>query len=272
MKKAFAATIAAALASLASAPALAVLAYDTPFSVVSQDFNSLASTGTSQSWTNASTLGAGWYLFRQPAASPVALTTIGVDNGGLSSGQFGSYGSTGSEERALGGLGSGGAYFANPSTGAVAGWIAFAVQNTAGHPLGGFNVGYDGEQWRTSNRATQTMVFEYGFGATFDAVTSWVAPGGTFDFTSPVASETAAAVNGNVAGLAAGLGGFVNTVIPKDATLWLRWVERNDSGNDHLLAIDNFTFSAIPEPTAALFGSLVACGLGLTVARRTARD
>ncbi|HMP15358.1 MAG TPA: hypothetical protein PKD70_15885, partial [Saprospiraceae bacterium] len=39
-----------------------------------QDFNTLATTGTDIVWSNNTTL-AGWFLFRQPASSPVAITT-----------------------------------------------------------------------------------------------------------------------------------------------------------------------------------------------------
>lgn len=39
-----------------------------------QDFNSLATTGGSVTWSNNVTL-PGWHLFRQPASSPIAITT-----------------------------------------------------------------------------------------------------------------------------------------------------------------------------------------------------
>jgi hypothetical protein len=59
----------------------------------------------------------------------------------------------------------------------------------------------------------QTMVVEYGFGTSFTAVSTWTPSGSGFNFTSPVFTNTAsgAAVDGNTAGLIAGLGGSVNT-------------------------------------------------------------
>jgi hypothetical protein len=104
------------------------------------------------------------------------------------------------------------------------------------------------------------MVLEYGFGGTFQTVSTWTAPGGNFDWTSPVNAATAAAVDGNSAGLVANRGGTIsNLTWPNSETLWVRWVERNDSGSDHGLAIDSVSFQAvaIPEPGAFLFGGLI---------------
>ncbi len=209
-----------------------------------QNFDSLATTGTANPWSNGETL-AGWYLFRQPAPG-AAITTYDAGSGTSTTGAFYSFGAAGSSERALGGLGSGGAYWGSPASGAVAGWIALAATNATGADIGSLTLSFDGEQWRNGGNTTaQTMVFEYGFGATFAAVTAWTAPGGSFDWTSPVATATAAAVDGNGAGLVAGRGGTLTTLDWNPGeTLWLRWVEVNDAGNDHGLAIDNVSLVA----------------------------
>lgn len=224
----------------------------------SQSFDSLAASG-SNAWTNDSTL-AGWSLFNKSSS---AVSTYSANDGASNAGAFYSYGSAGSSERALGGLGSGGSYFGSPASGAVAGWIAVAFQNNSGSALKGFELSFDGEQWRNGGNASkQSMVLQYGFGSTFSSVTSWSAPGASFDWISPVASTSAAAVNGNVAGKATNLGGTINASWNVGDTLWVRWTENNDVGNDHGLAIDNFKMSvvAVPEPeTYALF----LAGLGL---------
>jgi hypothetical protein len=88
------------------------------------------------------------------------------------------------------------------------------------------------------------MVLEYGFGSSFTTVASWTAPGGSFDWSSPVVGSTAAMVDGNAAGLLADRGGVLAGLDwQAGQTLWLRWIERNDSGNDHALAIDNFSLT-----------------------------
>src|SRR5262249_31632660 len=89
-----------------------------------QNFNTLPTSGTNQAWSNDTTL-QGWYLLRQPAAAPVAITTINATTS--NTGTFNSFGGGTTNpvsDRALGGTGSGGAYFGSPSSGAVAGWMA----------------------------------------------------------------------------------------------------------------------------------------------------
>lgn len=236
-------------------------------SAYNQNFDSLTSTNsTGQAWSNDSTL-PGWSLFRQ-AAPGTAITAYGGDNGASNSGQFFSYGSTGSSERAFGGLGSGGAYFGSPTSGTVAGWLAVGIVNNTAGSLGSFTVSFDGEQWRNGgNTSAQTMVLEYGFGASFTTVPTWTAAGGAFNFSSPTVGATAAALDGNAAAnRVAGLGGTVSATWAVGQTLWLRWIENNDVGNDHGLAIDNFSFSSVPTP-----GALALMGLGGLVAGRRRR-
>ena len=266
---------AAAVAALVPAAQAAVV-IASGGQVYTQNFDTLASSGTSVAWANDSTL-AGWSLFRQPAPG-TAITSYMADNGGGSSsntGSFYSYGATSSTDRALGGLGSGGAYFGSPVSGAVAGWIAASFTNTTSSALDGFAVQFDGEQWRNGGNTTaQSMVMQYGFGSSFGAVTTWTAPGAAFNWTSVKNTSTAAGVNGNVDGRVANVGGTVSTPWAAGTTLWVRWIENNDSGNDHGLAIDNSKLTAgnavnaVPVPPSA---ALMAAGLGvvaLVVVRR----
>jgi hypothetical protein len=233
----------------------------------SESFDTLTTSTATTAWANDATL-AGWSLFNVTGA---AITTYAADSGGSNTGTFRSYGSTGSGERALGAAGSGGSYFGSPASGAIAGWIAVAFSNDMATPITGFTLGFDGEQWRNGgNTSAQPMVLEYGFGSSFGSVT-WTAPGGSFDWNSPVIGSTGGAVDGNAAGKVTGLGGTIATSWAPGDTLWIRWTERNDIGNDHGLAIDNLSFSvtAVPEPgtTALLLAGLAAVGF---VARRRA--
>jgi autotransporter-associated beta strand protein len=218
----------------------------------SQDFNSLATNGSNVTWANNSTV-AGWSLFNK---TPTAITTYNPDAGG-GNGGFYSYGSSGAVDRALGGVGSGGAYFGNPSTGTVAGWIAAAFSNNSGGSASSVSISYDGEQWRNGgNTSAQTMVLQYGFGSTFTGVSSWTAAGSAFNFASPIATSTAGALDGNnSANRSAGRGGTLSGLSwANGSTLWLRWIENNDAGNDHGLAIDNFSFSTSFLQAAANYG------------------
>ena len=216
-----------------------------------QNFDGLALSGTNNPWTNDGTL-PGWHLFRQPSASPVAITSYNADTGAANSGNFLSYGSSGSSDRGLGGLASGGAYFGSPASGSVAGWFALALSNATAAPITNLAIAFNGEQWRNGGNTTaQTMVLEYGYGASFDQVATWTAPGGNFNWASPVATATAAAVDGNNAGRAGNLGGTLNlgaSPWAASTTLWLRWTENNDVGNDHGLAIDDLTITSAQAP------------------------
>lgn len=255
-------TLLAAAALLGALPAQALINVNAAAFTYSESFDSLTtniSTAPATAWANDSTL-PGWSLFTGAGA---AIATYAADNGGSNTGFFRSFGATAAGERALGGTASGGAYFGSPAAGAVAGYIAVGLTNTSGLVLDSFTLRFDGEQWRNGGNTTaQTMVLQYGYGASFAAVTTWSVPGGNFDWASPVATATAAAVDGNVAGRVANRGGTVNTSWALGDTLWVRWIENNDLGNDHGLAIDNLSFSvtAVPEPGTY---ALLLAGLGV---------
>lgn len=237
-------------------------------SAYTQNFDGLAASGTGMTWANDSTL-PGWSLFRQTGT---AISTYRAGTGSATTGSFYSFGASGSNDRALGGLGTDGTYFGSPDPGYLAGWMAVSFSNGSGGSLDGFQVSWEGEQWRNGNATAQTMVFEYGLGSSFSTVASWATPGGLFDFSSVVNGGTAGAVVGNSAGLVAGRGGSVSSLSwAVNDTLWLRWVELNDTNSDHGLAIDNFSFTAnrssaaVPDggTTFALFGLSFAGLAGL---------
>jgi len=217
----------------------------------SQNFNSLSSSGATNSWTNNSTI-AGWSLFN---SSNVAVTNYRASSGTDTTGAIYSFGSA-ADDRALGGIGSNG----------FSGFITVAFTNNTGIELDTMTISFDGEQWRNGgNTAAHTMVFEWGIGSTFADVTTWTAPGSNFSWTSPVATSSQAAVNGNVAGLVSGRGGELTGLgLEAGSTIWLRWVETNNSGNDHGLAVDNFSVTSVttvPEPGFALLGGLGILGI-----------
>ncbi len=208
-----------------------------------QNFDTLANTGTNILWTNDITI-AGWSLFDKNGA---AIPTYNADPGTSNTGSFYSYGSTGFTDRALGGLASGGTYFGSPASGSVAGWIALALKNTTGSDITNIKLSFNGEQWRNGGNATaQSMVLEDGFGSTFATVAAWNTPG--VSFSSPVVGTTAATVDGNVAGRVL-VSSTLNLNWKNNDTLWFRWIDNNDVGNDHGLAIDDLSISATVTST-----------------------
>jgi autotransporter-associated beta strand protein len=258
--KILATSIAALLLGAAGAKAQSI-SIDAVTGTATQNFDTLLNTGAADAWTNGTTL-SGWYLFNKDSA---AISAYAAGTGSATGGSFYSFGAASSTERALGGLASGGAYFGSPASGAVAGYMAVALTNNSGGDLDSFTLGFDGEEWRNGGNTTpQSMVLQYGFGSTFTGVTTWATPGGNFDWTSPVATASAGAVDGNVAGLVGGRGGLVNGLTwNTGTTLWVRWIENNDAGNDHGLAIDNFSITWNGAIAVLLYWDLNGATAGL---------
>lgn len=257
-------TLLVSAALLVLLPAHADISVNSTNFTYSQNFDSLSTSTSASPWVNNSTL-AGWSLVNSIGA---AVPTIVGGTGNSNAGSFYSFGASGSSERALGSTASGGSYFGSPASGNPAGWIALSLNNASGSVLDSFTVAYDGEQWRNGgNTNTQSLVLEYGYGASFGDVTGWTA---ISTFSSPVVGSTAAALDGNSTGLVSGLGATVETPWAAGTTLWLRWADLNDVGNDHGLAIDNLSFSvsAVPEPSAWALMLAGVATLGFVARRR----
>jgi hypothetical protein len=230
----------------------------TGVSTYTQNFDTLqtsgsSSTPTSTVWNDNSTL-PGWYASR----SALLANTGNSNTGGLFS-----YGPADDSDRALGGLGSNG-------TGDMAWGVAF--QNTSASPLAINSIAFTGEQWRNGGNTTQqSLTFSYQVSSspitnlTPTSNVGWTSVSG-LTFTGPVATGTAAALNGNLGVNQDGLSEATNIVIPAGSYVMLRWRDLNDSGNDHGLAVDDVSVTFIPEPTAALLAALA--GLGLVARRR----
>jgi len=207
-----------------------------------QDFNSLANTGTGIPWVDNSTI-AGWYSTR---------LTYNAGDGSSNAGALYSFGSTASTDRAMGSVGSG-------STGTVFYGVRF--KNNTGTAITSLRISYTGEQWRNGgNASVQTVNFGYQTSAA--AITSLTAGTWTnvvnLNFTSPVASATAAALNGNLSANSVGISYAITGInIPAGNELMLRWEDIDHSGNDHGLGIDNLTVEANPsDPDPPLVTSL----------------
>lgn len=254
---------------LASAALLSALSAQATVSVTSagftynQSFDTLSASGTANAWANDTTL-SGWSLF---AAAPVTSYNTGTGSNGSIAGFF-SFGAANSTDRALGSVVTNA--FAG-TAGVASVYTVLALTNNTGGALSSFSLHYDGEQYRNNgNTSAQSLELQYGFGSSYAGVSTWTAAGTAFNFTSPVTGASAAIVDGNAAGKVANLGGTVTTDWAAGSTLYVRWADLNNAGNDHLLAIDNVKLTvtaAVPEPETY---ALLLAGLSVVtfVARR----
>jgi endonuclease/exonuclease/phosphatase family metal-dependent hydrolase len=202
-----------------------------------QDFNSLAPSGTSNPWTDNSTL-PGWYAAR--ASGGPAVTTYRAGIGSDNAGALYSYGSLGSAERALGSVASG-------TTGTFAYGVRFTNDTSA--TLTNMLISYTGEQWRSGGTAApQTLAFSYRISTSAitnpDAANAnaWISfP--ALDFSAPTVSAPAGPLDGNAATnqqqfLAVA---FAGVNLAPGQELFLRWLDMDDPGSDHGLALDDLT-------------------------------
>jgi uncharacterized protein len=207
----------------------------------SQTFDTLPISG-STTWNNDLTI-SGWYTARSGTG-----TTIVADTGSGTAGNLYSYGLTGSSDRALGSIGSGGATAGNFA------WGVRLVNDTA-NPITSLNLNYTGEQWRNSAATgSQAVTVEYRIGGTtFDTLaTGWTAASG-LSFSSPIIGGTAGALNGNLAADRVVVSGTISgfTLAPNQE-IWIRWNDPDHTGSDHGLAIDDVTISAGAPPATVV--------------------
>jgi hypothetical protein len=196
-----------------------------------QNFNSLASSGSSIPWTDNVTI-PGWYSSRT-----IYNTGTGSSNGGA----LYSFGTSGSNERALGSVASG-------STGTL--YYGARFINNTGTTITSLKVTYTGEQWRNSaNASAQTLNFAYLTSPEpISSLTAgtWTAVS-SLDFTGPVTGGTASAIDGNAADNSTLVSFTIYglNIAPGDE-LFIRWDDPDDSGSDHGLGIDDLTVEANP--------------------------
>ena len=177
----------------------------------------------------------GWTFSKYGGTGTTTAPLFSVNNGASNSGSMFSYGATSATDRALGTL----------ASGSTISRFGVTLVNSTGQTITQFTLGYTGEQWRNGGNTTaQVLPFSYSVGAS-DINTGTFIDTPVLDFTSPVATATAAALDGNVAANRTVIAPVTITGLTwaPGQTLVLRWTDLNDAGNDHGLAIDDLTFA-----------------------------
>lgn len=266
-------TLVAGLLIAASALSLsAQVAYTSAGSTYTQNFDNLFGAVPANNTTvdAATTLPAGWSVVEAGANANALLRVHGVaatgaTPTGLTTGDSFLYGASLSNERAFGSYASG-------SLNTVFG---LHLQNTSGATISDFTLTFDGEQWmngRNASAINNTLTFSYGVGNASLTAGSFTTVAG-LNFTAPVGGTTTPdeSRDGNdSASRTASISASVTGITwANGQSLWLRWTDANDVGNDDGLAVDNlsFTTTAVPEPSAyaALAGVAI---LGFAALRR----
>jgi hypothetical protein len=255
-------------AALAAQPAAAAaVSYTGP--AYSQNFDSLAATGLDIAYTDESTLegwtaysgdsgysGTGPFAFTLGTANGIA-DAYDTDPGGSGTGELYAYGSVGAPDRALGSLASG-----TPDEF----FHVLHVTNDTGLAGTGFTLEYTGEQWRRGTNSPQrpeSLLFYFRVGGTaFDDTGTWTEVT-SLHFTSPNAAAVdtgALALDGNAGGNQTILADTVVASFPAGEHLWFAWVDPDNTGTDHGLAIDDLelTLNLVPEPGCAALTLLPA--------------
>lgn len=194
-----------------------------------QDFNTLPTSGSGNTWTDNSTL-TGWYAAR------TGTVAINAGNGGSNAGAIYSFGTGTATERALGSVASG-------STGTITCGIRI-LNADASAGITSIQVAFTGEQWRCGGNATpHVLAASYQVGATSLTAGTWTAAS-TLDFTGPIAVTTAGALDGNLIANQVAVSDSIAVNVAPGQEIWLRWSDPDNTGSDHGLALDDLSITA----------------------------
>ena len=230
-------------------PMTAKAAIGTPVSInaldtsLTQNFNSLAGSGTSGSTTPD-----GWD-FTETGTNANTTYTVGTGSG--NSGDTYSFGASASSDRAFGGL----------RSGSLVTIIGATFTNNTGGTINSLTISYTGEQWRAgvSNRgAADRLDFQISTNAT-NLTTGTYSDVNTLDFSSPNTAAAAGPLDGNLAVNRTAVSSTITGLsVANGATFFIRWVDFDIASSDDGLAIDDFSITATgtvtptPSPTATV--------------------
>lgn len=221
----------------------AQISITSPAFSVTEDFSTLASSGTS------STVPTGW-AFLETGTNANTIYTAGT--GSSNAGDTYSFGLSGDSERAFGGL----------QSGSLTPTIGVSFTNNSGNTINSFDITYTGETWRVggSNRS-DGIQFQYSTNATSLNTGTWTSVAALDYFnpgfpTSPQSGSMihSALISSTISGLS----------IANGTTFWLRWISVDVSGSDDGLAVDDFTLSNIVVPGPCSSITTLTCDVPVT--------
>ncbi len=204
----------------------------------SQNFDALLNTGSVNTWNDNNTI-PNYFAQRSGFGA-----TYQAGTGSSTVGNLYSFGSSGSNERALGSVGSDNSSALNFAYGVL-------LQNNSGFVLDQLSVSYTLEQWRNGGNTTpdQITVWYKISSATISDLTpgdntGWI-PVTVLTSESPINTATTGALDGNSAVNQVSLSNISipNLSIPNGHYMMIKWEDINHAGNDDGLGIDDVTLA-----------------------------
>lgn len=188
-----------------------------------------------------------------------------ADDGTNNSGAVHSLANTGTAERAAGML----------ASGTNIPGVGVEIRNGSGLAWTTVTVTFVQEDWRSSTSVQNVMAASWGRTGGGMSATDYISSAAmaavtSLDLVGPAAVATNGALNGNDP-LNQHIRNFtfvLNTPLAAGDSLFIRWQDVNDAGNDADLAIDNFEVraTAVPEPA-----TIAVLGLGAAALLRRRR-
>ncbi|MGE9271280.1 MAG: PEP-CTERM sorting domain-containing protein [Verrucomicrobiales bacterium] len=141
--------------------------------------------------------------------------------------------------------------------------LGLLLTNDTGATLTEFILGYTGEQWYESSTVQNNQyVVSYQIGDIANLASgSWTDIDDlTFNTPHDGTGSSGQSLDGTLSANQEVLSPVtVTDIVWEDGdSLWIRWFDANSTGTDHGLAIDDVSFTAVPEPAA--IGSLFGLG------------
>jgi hypothetical protein len=188
------------------------------------------------------------------AGSGTAASALFVSAGGESSSGIHSFGAFNHADRALGSIAS--------STNTMA--FGMQITNGTGATIRVLSISFTQENWRRGTNVN-TTAFSYSTNAlsTNYLTAGTFTPLAALDLT--MAGGTTGVLDGNLAANQVNRSATVSGLnIPDRGSIFLRWQDVDETGNDAGMAVDNFSVTAfVPEPMSVSVISVIATYVGL---------